>query len=120
MPELSDTASGLGVRHTKDLPVSADGLVSPRTGGMSVSDDPRKLPPFLLHQTEGGAKAVVAVFALNPRSLPFSLLVRQDRPDTDPAHHCVEPSMVCAFTTYRDAIRGTRQDWTMIKDAQFA
>src|SRR5690349_4682168 len=58
LPELADSARGLGVRVPKDISVSDAGTVEPKTGGMSVASRPSGLdlqyiPKRLKHVYEG-------------------------------------------------------------------
>jgi hypothetical protein len=109
----------LGVRDS-DIPAVND-LVTPQTGGMSVSPSKEQLPPHLIpkkHRHLGGRRNNT-----KPETFPWrmgtgdfadgplcaKLVLRLD--PNDPAHGLVEPDQLMVLTEYRDAIETTHSSW---------
>lgn len=117
LPEVSDTASGLGVRvgapPDGDIPV-VDGLVYPRTGGMSVvADNPSCLPRHRCPPPLG-SRTNHRIFLIDETALPEQLVARQDRPVDNPAHRSIEPSNSCPIESFRQHLVSTRSDWRQL------
>ena len=110
LPELGESARTLGVRPGDDIPVNDD-LVSPGTGGMSVSPDPYKLPPFR-RSREFGGRSSDAVFALDESELGPNLLYDEDRPGE---HGTVQPAQEMTYDEYRRALEATRSRWRRVQ-----
>jgi hypothetical protein len=109
-PTLGRSRRALGVvveGLRPDIPVTPDGLVKPRTGGMSVSvDDPTGLPPHRLPVSMHGYSLDV-LFSLDSAVLPGELA---ERPDRLP-HAVIEPASVMQLCVYEEALGSTRISW---------
>lgn len=106
-PALGASLSTLGVRSGKDIPVADDGVVQPKSGGMSVTPDRwRDVPQPLLPRSLGG-EGRHPLFCLEIEALPLDLVARVDRP----RHANVEPVAVCQFDEFNAAVQATRCDW---------
>jgi hypothetical protein len=119
-PMTGASATTLGARTPKDVPVDAQGRVRPETGGMSVrpriADIPAAfLPRRLKHlnRNAGGSESVVvfrygdvnASFAAAPVAPALFL-----RPDA-PGHGNVEPRAEMEYDAYQTALHATREGW---------
>jgi len=108
LPECGNTARHLGARQDHDIPVRANGMVLPITGGMSVAaGTPLELPP---HRRPASLEGVGKdpVFAIHPDVLPSSLAVRQSG---KPSHHIVEPSQQCLYIAFQKDLCSTMNSW---------
>jgi hypothetical protein len=112
-PLVGPSSRTLGVRSDGpccDLPIAADGSVSPETGGMSVAlDKAENLPKHRLPKSQGG-NGRDAVFRLFSTTLAPTLAVRSDRYP----HALVEPSARCLLSQYESDLAATRQHWSKI------
>lgn len=103
--------SGLGIRPKVgvdgDIPV-VDGLVHPRTGGLSTSSDPMEVPPYRLPKRHGGPNDKHELFEIETDALGPNLVHRQDG---EAWHYVLEPSVVMAFADFENAVRATRPLW---------
>ena len=126
-PQLGSTALTLGVRvppdEYADIPVSADGLVEPRTGGMSVAPAWRLLPvhriPRRLRAKFPRAAGKNALFLWHLGEGPFAegpladrLLFRPD-PANPNRHGLVEPAARMPAGEYQAALAATQDQWTI-------
>jgi len=113
-PAVGASATCLGARPGIDLPVEAEGLVRPRTGGMSVTaDDPREIDRVRRPRARGG-ESRHPLFLLDAALLPVSLACRPIPPPL--SHHAVEPTARCPFEDYQAALASTRDDWRYVDD----
>ena len=114
-PRVADGAATLDVRRGHDIPVDANGVVQPRSGGMSVvADAPSNLPGHRLPPELGGTGKGHAVFRIFQPSLPRCLVARQDNPRFHPEHRCIEPTQECLFEDFRVDIINTCDLWERI------
>jgi hypothetical protein len=118
-PGTGPTARTLGVRIPADLP-APDGMVSPGTGGMSVSSNWRALPPWripsrLSHLAPDASgrddlfcwKTGDGTFDSGP--LADGLLLRLD----SPTHGLVEPAEVMQVEAFQGLLAATRDLWVI-------
>jgi hypothetical protein len=124
-PQVGPTALTLGVRlppdEHADLAVTAEGMVEPRTGGMSVSPAWRLLPvhriPRRLRDRFPRATGKNSFFLWRMGDGPFTegpfadrLLFRPD-PDKPTKHGFVEPEARVSADEYQAALAATRDQW---------
>jgi len=111
LPLLGQSASKLGVRPNKDIPIDAQGYVHPQTGGMSVTvDDVMCLPPHRRPPDFNGT-GKDPVFSINKEQLPRTLTARQQG---SPHHYLIEPSDTCIFAQYEAHLFSTRPNWVRL------
>ena len=111
-PSCGDTANTLGVRET-DIPVDAERIVYPRTGGLSVTpDDPARLPIHVRLPRHGG-RGRLPVFEIAFDALGNDLAYSPD-PGRPRDHGFVEPSRAMRLTEYQTALHATRPMWMEI------
>lgn len=109
-PVVERSARALGVRPGRDIPVSGDGLVAPRTGGMSaVAGSPRELPAHR-RPAEYDGVGRDPVFALPTDASYDGLAIRADKGPRHP-HRAVEPESACQLEVYEAALALTRDAW---------
>lgn len=124
LPVVGSRFAELGVRPTKDIPVSSDGIVQPKTGGMSVSPSLRSLHPFLVpphleHLVEGarGPKNGRCFKSGNGEYqnglYAEKLLLRIEK---NGIHGLIEPDSVMELNELRLALEATRATWTIAED----
>ena len=115
LPKVGRSGRGLGVRidgPTRDLTVEEDGMVNPRTGGMSAAlDGPQNLPKPRLPKSLGG-EGRDAVFTMFTAGILQSLIVRTDRYP----HALVEPSRRCTLRDFESDLASTRSLWGVACD----
>ncbi|MDP8952728.1 MAG: hypothetical protein M3N18_10930, partial [Actinomycetota bacterium] len=96
LPKLGTSASTLGVRPEKDIPLDDGGLVHPYTGGMSVTPDrPDRINPPLRPRALGGGGKHPA-YGINVENLGPTLQFRRD-PENPVNHGFVEPAYPMPF-----------------------
>ena len=114
-PKVGRSSRELGVRidgPTRDLTIGPDGMVEPRTGGMSVALDAlQNLPKPRLPRSLGG-EGRDPVFTLFTAAIPRSLFVRPDRYP----HALVEPSRRCSLRDFESDLASTRSLWSRAYD----
>jgi len=112
-PSLGRSARSLGIRPQTDIPV-VEGMVSPLSGGMSVSlGDPRYLPEHRRPLSLGGT-GKDPVYRLKARQVPKALAVRSDA-DLE-GHAFLEPAHVMPIETYEESIASSQRRWRRILD----
>lgn len=124
-PMVGPSALALGVRVPPDayadIAVGAEGMVAPRTGGMSVAPAWRLLPvhriPRRLRAKFPRAAGKNECFLWRMGDGPFSegpfasrLLFRPD-PEKPTKHGFVEPAVRMLASEYQEAIAATRDQW---------
>lgn len=120
-PEVGTKFGLLGVRAT-DVPVSDDGQVSPRTGGMSVQRSLRELRPELIPKrlreslglpyARGNPKLHVWRLGTGPfmeARISDNLSLRPDYQGS--AHGNLEPATRMSASDYQTALADTRDAW---------
>jgi hypothetical protein len=107
-PLCGARASQLGVRPGVDVQVQADDLVHPGTGGLSVTPDPARLPPFLRPPSHGGHGGL-PLFEFTGH-LPKGLAFRPD-PKKPGEHGFVEPDSRMVLGEYQAVLCSTRGHW---------
>lgn len=121
LPRLGESGRYLGARpdlpeqaQDGDIPMSADGLVQPETGGTSVSPPP--VTNLALHRgpPEYGGRGKDPVLVLDADELPPELRYRP-YPEAPERHGFVEPSRTMSFEEYLRAIQGTRALWRQLR-----
>ena len=111
-PELGPSARTLGAR-TDDIPVGADGLVRPGTGGMSVSPGaPGNLPPHRRPSGFGGT-GKDPVWCASTCDLPDGLTYRPD-PSNPGGHGFIEPASPMTFDAYQGLLEQTQSIWSKV------
>ena len=113
----------IGHGHNDDLPMNAQGLVIPKTGGMSVSPTWRDLPghriprrlQFLCSKATGNNLADCwqlgeAPFIDGPVTTTLSLKIDH------PAHGIIEPSNEMEVGEFHAALSATRERWGLIPE----
>ena len=111
MPLCGPSARMLGVRHKGDLPIGADGVVRPRTGGMSVAlEDPMNLARHRRPARFKG-RGRDPVWQIEDGDLPDSLVLRAD-PENPDGHGFVEPMRPMRLRDYQEALTTTRGTWS--------
>ena len=126
-PRVGPSALTLGVRvppdEHADLAVGAEGMVEPRTGGMSVAPAWRRLPVHRIPRRLRGKFPRAAgkndVFLWRMGDGPFTegpfadrLLFRTD-PEQPNAHGFVEPGATMPVGEYQEALAATRERWVI-------
>ena len=127
-PKAGSSAQTLGVRTPPekkiDLPVDAEGCVSPATGGMSVAPAWRLLPPWRipkrLRPLSGDATGSDSLVCWRMSEGPFvrgavseKLILCPDEGES-PTHGVVEPSERMLLAGYQAALDATLDQW--VKD----
>lgn len=113
----------LGIREGIDIQ-SEEGVVQPRTGGMSVSPSRADLPPHLIPKRlrsqgypaarRGNTKPETFPWRMGDRSFAEGELCDHLQLRIDPedaTHGLVEPDSPMLLEVYREAIEGTQPDW---------
>lgn len=125
LPRTGPTARTLGARPLRtrpgrhaegDIPVTEPGgMVSPASGGMSVSPPPAEenLPPFRRPPEHGGTAKNIRLFEVDTDDLPDDLRARRD-PENPERHVLIEPAREMTFEEYERALEGTRPLWRRV------
>ncbi len=110
-PVTGNKADTLGVRvgpgKNADITPDRNGHVHPASGGMSVSNDPRRLPRHRRPPSLMG-KADHPVFCIALTSVPGSLAVT---PPSRKGHALIEPGTSMLLRAYQELLWGTRESW---------
>lgn len=112
---LPESNYGLGVRagtHGQrgvDVPVE-DGMVAPKSGGMSTFDTPERIPLHIRPVRLDGPDDTHEVFAIETDVLPEHNL--EHRRVKGP-HFYIEPVAHCTLAAYVMAIESTRPHWNI-------
>jgi hypothetical protein len=110
-PACGPTGRTLGVRLEADILIREDGMVGPRTGGMSVAlDDIRNLPIHRRPPKHGGI-GPDPVWQIEDSDLPSVLVLRPD-PDDPSRHGFVEPIEPMRLSDYQEALATSRGSWS--------
>jgi hypothetical protein len=126
-PMTGSSSTSLGVRvpatsNHPDIVPDSVGEVHPGTGGMSVAPSLRALPfrliPRRLRHLVPGAGGNDKHYVWSLGDGPFVAgqvaTALQLRPDPANSNHgFVEPDAVMSLDSYQDAIRATRDDWSV-------
>jgi hypothetical protein len=113
MPLCGAKANELGVRPGIDIEEDAEGLVHPKTGGLSTTpDDPDLLPPHVRPASHGG-KGKLPVFVLEVAVLDAQLSARRD-PKSPRRHAFIEPAASKALTALQALFCSGRADWEVV------
>lgn len=106
---------GSGDSIRQDIPISADGVVRPGTGGMSAAIPPvDNLPPHRRPPKHGGGERRYEVYELDTDDLPNDLRVRVD-PRGPERHAFIEPAREMSFEAYQQALHSTRTLWQRVR-----
>jgi hypothetical protein len=98
-----------------DIRVSADGLVQPNTGGISVALPPASnLPPHRRPPKHEGDDPSYEVYELETNDLPDELRARVD-PRGPTRHVFIEPAWEMSFEEYQQALHATRSLWRLVQ-----
>ncbi|HEU5159763.1 MAG TPA: DUF6531 domain-containing protein [Streptosporangiaceae bacterium] len=112
VPELGQSARTLGARPGTDIPVDANGMVHPRTGGVSASpDSPTNLPPHR-RPPEFGGTGRDPVWQTSSEGLPDGLTYRPD-PANPSGHGFIEPSRSMSIEEYQGLLGSTQGSWQL-------
>ena len=104
-----------GDRIEADIPVSAEGIVQPSTGGMSVAQPPlSNLRPHRRPPKHGGRGKKIEVYELETNELPDELRCRID-PYGSTVHALIEPTWEMTFEEYQQALHATRALWRLVR-----
>ena len=110
-PACGPTGRTLGVRLEVDVPIREDGMVEPRTGGMSVAlGDIQNLPSHRRPPEHGGIGSD-PVWQIEDSDLPSTLVLRPD-PDDPSRHGFIEPIERMRLADYQEALATSRGSWT--------
>lgn len=118
-PLVGDGSKMLGVRgNGHDIPISAEDMVLPNTGGLSIAPEWRDLPYFLIPRRlqdsvpEARGNNKLTCFRLS--DLPFKAAEITDklalRPDTA-KHGTIEPRHEMKLDVLQSALSDTRNLW---------
>lgn len=110
-PLCGENARCLGVRRIVDIPVDENENVKSCTGGMSVFDDPERLPKHRKPCWMNGGEGRDPLFQMNADQIPVELVWRYHG---QKAHILVEPAYTCKFNDFLSAIYTTRLSWSEI------
>jgi hypothetical protein len=113
LPTLGSSASTLGVRLNKDIFLKDDGLVHPRTEGMSVAPDrPENIfQPLRPKELGGGGRN--PAYGIDVGDLGPSLTFRRD-PRKPTSHGFIEPAYPMEFEEYESSILSTAAAWRRV------
>lgn len=115
LPKVGRSGRELGIRTVgpiRDLPVGEDGMVEPKTGGLSVAlDAAQNLPKPRLPRSLGG-EGRDPVFTMRRAEVPETLIPRVDRYP----HALVEPIRRCLLVEFESDLAGTRPFWRKVHD----
>jgi len=113
MPAVGPTGRTLGARVPLDIPVDADGMVSPGTGGMSVAPfSPANLPSHRRPSSLPGGTSKDPVWSILVTQLGVDLSYRPD-PDNLLGHGFVEPSHRMSYAQYEGELESTQGRWQL-------
>lgn len=114
MPEVGRSRRKLGIVPDGDIPV-VDGMVSPQTGGMSVSrGSPFSLPDHR-RPPEFGGEGKDPVWRIQEHQLGGKLRLRMD----SRTHGLVEPATKMCLAEYEKALEETRPSWVTVLNMWF-
>jgi hypothetical protein len=116
VPKTGASGATLGVRlsgRSRDIDVGADGMVSPNTGGLSVSPLPPQNLPEHRRPAEFGGISDHPVFVMDTDDLPPKLRYRPD-PANPKRHGFIEPAQDMSSEEYQRAVHGTRSLWKRV------
>lgn len=113
LPVVGATARTLGARPVIDIPIDQNGMVWPRTGGISVTpNDPKKLPRHRRPRSLGG-RGKDPVWCIPSSYLGPKLVYKAD-PNNPTSHGFIEPAFPITFDDYQRALTGTRGSWQLV------
>jgi hypothetical protein len=117
LPKAEASKTGLGVLvgsgPDDDIPIQADGLLHPRTGGMSVSpDDPMYLPTWRRPKKFGGT-GKHPVWVISSELIQGQIVYWPDDPNPEGVvdHGLVEPSAPTTEEVLQAALAATQEHW---------
>lgn len=117
LPRAEASKTGLGVvvgsGPDDDIPLQADSLLHPRTGGMSVSpDDPMFLPAWRRPKKFGGT-GKHPVWAISSDRIRDHITYWPDPPNPEGVidHGLVEPSEPMSEGALQTALAATQEHW---------
>ena len=122
-PLCGESARCLGVRVEKetgnkpldknqyDIPIDKNERVKPLTGGMSVYENPEKLPKHRKPSWMDGGEGRDPLFQINQKDLSSNLKLRYDGKES---HALIEPANICKYFEYSSALCSTRKYWRII------
>ena len=105
----------LGIRidgPIRDLPVGEDGMVEPKTGGMSVALDAVQNPPKPRLPRSLGGEGRDPIFTMRRAVVVDKLILRIDRYP----HAFVEPIHRCLLVEFESDLARTRSFWSKVHD----
>jgi hypothetical protein len=117
LPQLEQSARGLGVRPAIDVPAADfQEMVRPGEGGVSVAPDgPLNLPAFRRPPDFGGTGRD-PVWVIDESELPPGLVYRPD-PDRE-GHGFLEPAEEMSLAEYETAIASTQDRWRKVEEGE--
>lgn len=107
--KVGDSVRTLGVRPDVDIPVDANGMVYPKTGGMSVSPSPDDLPTHR-KPPEFGGTGKDPVWGINTDDLGPDLIYVPD----NPGHGTIQPAKPMSLKAYQNALANTNINWEKV------
>ena len=110
MPKVEASARGLGARPGTDIPVDADGLVHPNTGGISMSPSPGDLPPHR-KPPEFGGTGKDPIWKIDSDNLGDNLKYIPDKP----GHGTIQPSKSMSLGKYQEALGGLQNQFEKVE-----
>ena len=108
-PELGASAKMLGARQGTDINAD-DGLVRPKSGGMSVNESPTGMPAFRRPPSFGGSGKDLRMYCIRECDIPPGL---RYTPESG-GHGFFEPSDGMTFEDYQNLVQGTRGLWSEV------
>lgn len=105
-PAAGDSARTLGVRPDIDIPVDANGMVYPNTGGMSAAPSVEALPTHR-KPPEFGGTGKDPVWKIDINDLGPDLTYVPDSPQ----HGTVQPTRPMTLDDYQKALANTNANW---------
>lgn len=112
-PMCGTKANELGLRPGVDITADSDGMVHPKTGGLSTTpDDPGRLPPHVRPPSLGG-RGKLPLYVLEVEGDGGGLAARRD-PKHPHRHAFIEPTVSMALTALQALLCSGRDDWEVV------
>lgn len=108
-PKINASARALGARPKVDIPVGADDMIHPNTGGVSVSPSPQDLPAHR-RPPELGGTGKDPIWSINTDDLGPNLQYVPDKP----GHGTIQPTTSMSFEEYQKELAKTNSKWNKV------
>ncbi|MCT4665919.1 MAG: hypothetical protein N4A45_11875 [Flavobacteriales bacterium] len=109
LPKVEPSARGLGVRPNVDIPVDSNGIVSPGTGGMSMSPSSDDLPLHRKPPAFGGT-GKDSIWKIDTEDLGDDLKYVPDKP----GHGTIQPKRKMTLDSYQKALAKLKEKFSSI------